>query len=70
MFSLSRTIEPLGIFTNSKAILSVADLETVTVKKIRRALSELYSINLDEQKVCTIFKLKNYCAERTLTDNY
>ncbi|EGV64963.1 SWIB-domain-containing protein [Yamadazyma tenuis ATCC 10573] len=32
------------------AILGVADLEKVSVKKIRRALQELFAINLDEHK--------------------
>lgn len=35
----------------SQAILNAADLETVTVKKIRNALLELYSIDLNPHKV-------------------
>lgn len=36
-----------------KAILSVADLEKVSVKKIRRAIQELFAIDLDPHKVCS-----------------
>lgn len=35
------------------AILSVADLEEITVKRIRNALQELFAVDLLPHKVCT-----------------
>lgn len=40
------------ILTRVQAILGVADLEQITVKKIRNALQELFEIDLKPHKVC------------------